>query len=782
MNQIKEELELIRDYFLPIMQTSGRAKEPFIKECLNQTIPHIALVFMLNPSDVTHVGKKSFEKRKPISADKYYESIFDIIDDLKSVPAVNDQMIANIHHAFMDLGDIKGFAYMFICKDITLGITAKTVNKVMGMEVIPEFKCMLANKYFEHQDKVDGKHFYLTEKLDGCFTGDTRVLMADGTEKRIDEICLGDLVMSFNEETKDVSPQRVVNVFHNGIKPIGEWTRICCDKTTNKANYIKVNATKNHKFFTSQGWVAAEDVSSCMSTYIYDYIPSKSQISFLVGSALGDGSAMFDNRLKNKRVRFCIAHKNDNANTEYMNMICGLFVNHASPIRHRVSGYGSDIIYTNIGVINALPNCFHNQNNYVHTSIDPTKNDLFNLIDPLAIAVWYIDDGSMRRGREDGANDSATNVTSRATIATNRYEKEMVERLTGILSQKFDIECFCVRDKKRKDGTYGYRIDFNKCGAQKLFELITPYIPSCMRYKIPYKYHSVKEIQWWKDTGKSGMRLTDVYQSEMKQTYRNQNGTYKKCKCFESYDIEAENNHTYFANGFAVHNCRCIAKVTSEEVHLYSRQGQPIENIPVIEEDLRFLRQKIGKDFVFDGELLVTDRDAIPSKEQYKQTTMIVRKDGIKSGVTYNVFDVLDFEAFDRRACDTPYYLRRQKLDSYCDLLPTNIAIKPLPILYHGSDTSKIIEHLNIQRSLQHEGVMINLADEPYQFTRTNALLKVKVMQDCDLEIIGVQEGQGKFAGTLGALTVDYKGTQSRCIYRARCYDTIFRTNERCQW
>ena len=54
---------------------------------------------------------------------------------------------------------------------------------------------------------------------------------------------------------------------------------------------------------------------------------------------------------------------------------------------------------------------------------------------------------------------------------------------------------------------------------------------------------------------------------------------------------------------------------------------------------------------------------------------------------------------------------------------------------------------------------MINLADEYYQFSRTNALLKVKVMQDCDLEITGVQEGQGKFAGTLGALIVDYKGT-----------------------
>lgn len=372
MNQIKEELELIRDYFLPIMQTSGRAKEPFIKECLNQAIPHIALVFMLNPSDVTHVGKKSFEKRKPIFADKFYESIFDIISDLKSVPAVNDQMIANIHYAFRDLGDIKGFAYMFICKDITLGITAKTVNKVMGQEVIPEFRCMLANKYFEHQDKVDGKHFYLTEKLDGI---------------------------------------------------------------------------------------------------------------------------------------------------------------------------------------------------------------------------------------------------------------------------------------------------------------------------------------------------------------------------------------------------RCLAVCKENDIKLFTRQGQPIEGLISVEADLCDLRQQIGKDFVFDGELLVADRDGIPSKEQYKQTTMIVRREGTKLGIVYNVFDVMDTEAFETRCCDTPYYLRRQKLDAYCFSLRETAAIHPLPILYHGTDTSEIMKHLNIQRGLDHEGVMINLADEPYQFTRTNTLLKVKVMQDCDLEITGVQEGQGKFAGTLGALIVDYKDT-----------------------
>ena len=227
-------------------------------------------------------------------------------------------------------------------------------------------------------------------------------------------------------------------------------------------------------------------------------------------------------------------------------------------------------------------------------------------------------------------------------------------------------------------------------------------------------------------------------------------------KYFEHQNVVA-GRHFYLTE--KLDGIRLVSVVKEDSVKLYSRQGQPIEGLVEVENVLKYIRQHVGKDFVFDGELLVSDRENIPSKEQYKRTTMIVRRDGMKTGITYNVFDVLDADAFEMHFCDTPYYLRRQKLESYCACLNQPCAVRPLPVLYHGSDTREIIRHLNAQRGLQHEGVMINLADETYQFTRTNALLKVKVMQDCDLEIIGVQEGEGKFAGTLGALTVDYKGT-----------------------
>ena len=227
-------------------------------------------------------------------------------------------------------------------------------------------------------------------------------------------------------------------------------------------------------------------------------------------------------------------------------------------------------------------------------------------------------------------------------------------------------------------------------------------------------------------------------------------------KYFEHQD-KVEGKHFYLTE--KLDGIRNLAIVKEDSVKLFSRQGQPIEGLVEVENVLRFIRQNVGKDFVFDGELLVSDRENIPSKEQYKRTTMIVRREGEKRGITYNVFDVMDVDAFEARSCDTAYYLRRQKLESYFACIKSPCEVALLPILYHGSDTSEIMKHLNIQRGLEHEGVMINLADEVYQFNRTNALLKVKVMQDCDLEITGVQEGQGKFSGTLGALVVDYKGT-----------------------
>ena len=86
--------------------------------------------------------------------------------------------------------------------------------------------------------------------------------------------------------------------------------------------------------------------------------------------------------------------------------------------------------------------------------------------------------------------------------------------------------------------------------------------------------------------------------------------------------------------------------------------------------------------------------------------------------------------------------------------------VHPVPIQYIGDDTSMIFSCLDKERSLGHEGVMINLLDGKYVYGRTTNLLKVKVMQDADLRITGIREGVGKYAGTCGSIVVDYRGTE----------------------
>lgn len=201
---------------------------------------------------------------------------------------------------------------------------------------------------------------------------------------------------------------------------------------------------------------------------------------------------------------------------------------------------------------------------------------------------------------------------------------------------------------------------------------------------------------------------------------------------------------------------RCMCIIENGTAKFYTRQGQEIEGLnELAEEMLRF-----NTSVVFDGELLIDGGLEMESKTAYKLTTQIVRKDGEKVGVTYHIFDLMTVEDFKSRTSSMTYSDRRMWLDiiefSVCGNRLKHVRI--VPALYQGKDTDKIIKVLDKVRLLHQEGVMINLNDAPYQFKRTNDLLKVKVMNDCDLEITGVQEGTGRFKGTLGSLIVSYKG------------------------
>ena len=138
----------------------------------------------------------------------------------------------------------------------------------------------------------------------------------------------------------------------------------------------------------------------------------------------------------------------------------------------------------------------------------------------------------------------------------------------------------------------------------------------------------------------------------------------------------------------------------------------------------------------------------------------ISRKDGSKHGLKMLVFDFLPLEDFKAQHSIIPYSERRARLNSLFTLNPNLTYFNLLPILYTGTDTNKIMEFLNKNIAAGEEGIMLNDINAPYQFKRSNALLKVKKMNDLDLEVIGFEEGTNRHAGRLGALIVDYKGNK----------------------
>lgn len=200
---------------------------------------------------------------------------------------------------------------------------------------------------------------------------------------------------------------------------------------------------------------------------------------------------------------------------------------------------------------------------------------------------------------------------------------------------------------------------------------------------------------------------------------------------------------------------RIIALKENGQVSFYTRAGQKYEGLVDLEDEMSRL---MPDNTCLDGEITLLVRGNLSSKEAYKQTMKIVRQttNPEKHGIKMLVFDCMTADEFKSQSCPNDYTIRRADAEllfhqgdfQYFELLP---------ILYRGTDTSKITEILEDEVANGEEGIMINICDAPYEFKRTNSLLKVKKMNTLDLEIIGFEEGEGRLAGTLGAILVRYK-------------------------
>ena len=203
---------------------------------------------------------------------------------------------------------------------------------------------------------------------------------------------------------------------------------------------------------------------------------------------------------------------------------------------------------------------------------------------------------------------------------------------------------------------------------------------------------------------------------------------------------------------------RIIAMKHDGVVKFYSRNGKEYSGLVDLEDEMSRI---MPDDICLDGELIILNDSNLDSKDQFTETQKLARtKDQNKHGLCMRVFDFMSSVEFLAQKSLFEYSRRREQLELLFAQHPDLKYFIKVPVLYHGTDTSKIIELLNSETSHGEEGVMINIADARYQFKRTNDLLKVKRMNDMDLEIIGFETGKKhtKYENTLGFLIVDFNG------------------------
>lgn len=230
-------------------------------------------------------------------------------------------------------------------------------------------------------------------------------------------------------------------------------------------------------------------------------------------------------------------------------------------------------------------------------------------------------------------------------------------------------------------------------------------------------------------------------------------GLFPEWNVQQAYPIEKHplKEGTWFALTQKLNGVRC----TYYRGQLVARSGEPFTGLDHIADEL-----SSWPDLVFDGELTLKDKGDLSDNEAFRVATGIINSDDEdKSRICFTIFDVLPVDEFDTGASREGYADRRVRLGSMADALALAEHVSVLPLLYVGTDQSKVDELLDRMVTEDKEGLMLNL-DEPYRCKRHSGILKVKRFYTMDLPIIRIEEGSGKLTGTTGAIVVDFKGNE----------------------
>lgn len=180
----------------------------------------------------------------------------------------------------------------------------------------------------------------------------------------------------------------------------------------------------------------------------------------------------------------------------------------------------------------------------------------------------------------------------------------------------------------------------------------------------------------------------------------------------------------------------------------FSRHLKPLHNLDQ-------LAKKLPADWVWDGELVAKDTGA-GTMEAWGHTVSVVHTSAYKldaSRLQFVVFDGMPAEDWESGACSKPQVERSLRVRQMCEKLldPQVVAVAGKVV----EDQDQLEQWFGEVLKTGGEGLVLKSLEARYAWKRSMNWWKLKTNFTVELKCTGVEEGEGRCAGTLGALKLE---------------------------
>lgn len=195
---------------------------------------------------------------------------------------------------------------------------------------------------------------------------------------------------------------------------------------------------------------------------------------------------------------------------------------------------------------------------------------------------------------------------------------------------------------------------------------------------------------------------------------------------------------------------RFNAIVVNGKCEFRSRNGKEINLLGCLEQE--FVHIADGKNVVFDGELLVeTGIGGVADRQTGNGILNKAVKGTISqteaASVRATLWDMIPYDKFVAGVDTTPYLIRFARLESLS--LPAKVRLVNSQLVQSYDDAKSIFQIFLDQGQ---EGIILKDLNGPWENKRAKHQIKFKGELECDLRIVGIQAGTGKYDGLLGAI------------------------------